>query len=108
MDNKIYTHKYIHIFWMGVFLTDKFSLLHFATGIVVYYWGMSFLTWFVLHMWFEWFENTNYGMKIINKITLWPGGKEHADAPLNSVGDQLYSSIGWIVAYIVCGGTTLE
>ena len=83
---------------MGTRFTDKFSLLHFATGIVVYYWNMSFLTWFVVHFIFEYAENTVYGMSLINKVKLWPGGKEKADALLNNVGDQLYSSLGWLLA----------
>ena len=60
---------------MGSYFTDKFSLLHFATGIIVYYWNMSFLLWFILHLLFEYIENTESGMNIINKIHLWPGGK---------------------------------
>ena len=28
---------------MGVFFTDTYSLLHFATGIILYYFGFSFL-----------------------------------------------------------------
>lgn len=87
---------------MGYLFTDKYSLLHFATGIVVYYWNMSFITWFLLHALFELIENTQTGMYIINNLPgepLWPGGKSHADSFINSLGDQFYASIGWILAW---------
>ncbi len=87
---------------MGVHFTDKYSLLHFAVGIVVYYWNMSFLLWFIIHMIFEYIENTTYGMKIINKFVFWPGGKDDADNILNRVGDQFYAVIGWYLAYVIC------
>jgi hypothetical protein len=83
---------------MGKQFTDNFSLLHFATGIIAYYWNISFVEWFILHIIFEYVENTVYGMKIINKIKLWPGGKYHPDSFLNSVGDQFYALLGWIFA----------
>ena len=62
---------------MGTRFTDKFSLLHFATGIIAYYWNISFLSWFIMHLMYEYIENTIYGMRLINKIPLWPGGKDH-------------------------------
>jgi len=51
---------------MGLYFTDKYSLLHVAVGIVVYYWNMSFVAWFIIHLLFEYVENTVYGMKLIN------------------------------------------
>lgn len=87
---------------MGVHFTDKYSLLHFACGIVVYYWNISFITWFIFHLIFELVENTEFGMFYIRKIKLWPGGKSHADSWINSAGDQFYSVLGWVVAYYVC------
>ena len=87
---------------MGVYFTDKYSLLHFAVGVVVYYWNMSVLVWFVLHMLFEYAENTEYGMRIINNFVYWPGGKDHADSLVNRLGDQFYGMLGWIFAHIIC------
>lgn len=87
---------------MGLYFTDKFSLLHFAVGIIVYYWNMSFILWFIVHMIFEYVENTKYGMNIINRFVYWPGGKDRADSLINSLGDQFYAQLGWISAYIVC------
>ena len=87
---------------MGKHFTDQYSLLHFATGIIVYYWNVSFILWFIVHMVFEMVENTEYGMAIINKFPYWPGGKDHADAVINSIGDHIYALFGWIAAHLVC------
>ena len=84
---------------MGVQFTDEYSLLHLASGIVVYYWGMSFMTWFVVHAAYELIENTPTGMRFIRLIELWPGGKTHADSAWNSTGDQFYSCVGWAIAH---------
>lgn len=84
---------------MGVHFTDKYSLLHFASGIVAYYWNVSLVAWFIIHLIFELAENTETGMYYIRKIKLWPGGKSHPDSWMNSAGDQVYSIIGWVVAH---------
>ena len=85
---------------MGVHFTDKFSLLHLASGIVVYYWNMSFVALFIAHAAFELIENTETGMRFIRRwFKLWPGGKTHADSGLNQVGDQVYACLGWVIAH---------
>ena len=85
---------------MGVKLFDKYTYLHFAVGIVVYFFDISILQWIVLHTIFEIIENTPMGMNIINKyITFWPGGKPRADTIINSFGDTIGAVIGWISAY---------
>jgi hypothetical protein len=86
---------------MGIYFTDKYSLLHFASGIIAYYWGISFILWFIIHLLYEYVENTNLGMKIINKIKMWPGGKEKSDTILNSIGDQFYGLLGWIFTFFI-------
>ena len=86
---------------MGIYFTDKFSLLHFANGIVAYFWGITILVWFILNVLYEWVENSSLGIKIINKIKIWPGGKHKADTLVNSIGDQLYCLVGWIVAWYI-------
>ena len=86
---------------MGVYFTDKYSLLHFACGIVVYYWNISFIAWFILHLIFELVENTQTGMHYIRTIKLWPGGKSEADSLINSTGDQFYSLLGWLFAHYI-------
>jgi hypothetical protein len=93
---------------MGIYFTDQYSLLHFATGIVVYFWGLSFINWNILHFIFEYTENTVMGMKLINKITIWPGGKEKADSFINNVGDQFYASLGWLFTDIVLRYTNIK
>ena len=34
-------------------------------------------------------------MNVINKITIWPGGKTHADYFINSFGDTIFFIIGY-------------
>ncbi len=81
---------------MGTALTDKYSLLHFAVGIIAYYWDISFLTIMILHTVFEWIENTPTGMWLINTyVRIWPGGKPSPDTMLNRVGDTLWTAAGW-------------
>ena len=85
---------------MGSKFIDQYSLLHFAVGIIVYFWDIPLLTWFVLHTMFELIENTQQGIYFINNyITLWPGGKPKADSIVNSIGDTIFSLLGWIIAY---------
>jgi hypothetical protein len=86
---------------MGVFFTDTYSLLHFATGIILYYFGFSFLLMTIIHIIFEVVENSNYGMMIIRNIKIWPGGKETADTLINNLGDQFYASLGWLLSYYI-------
>ena len=62
---------------MGVYFTDKFSLLHFVSGIIAYYWNISLFNWFIIHLVFELTENMPKMVKIIDKIPFWPGGKNH-------------------------------
>ncbi len=84
---------------MGTAFTDKYSLLHFAVGIVGYYWNISFIAIVILHILFEYVENTKPGMRFINEyITLWPGGKPSADTLMNSLGDTVYTAVGWLLA----------
>ncbi|NBO56394.1 MAG: hypothetical protein EBU84_17790 [Actinobacteria bacterium] len=83
---------------MGIYFTDKYSLLHLASGIVAQYWNISFTAWFILHAAFELVENTPAGIRVIQLIKLWPGGKSCADSLLNSLGDQFYACIGWALA----------
>ena len=84
---------------MGNQLLDQYSLLHFATGVVAYFWNIGFITWAFFHGAFELIENTPQGMKFINKnLTWWPGGKPKADAWINIIGDNLSAIAGWYCA----------
>ena len=82
-------------------LFDQYSILHFAVGIIAYFWSVSFLTIMVLHILFEWIENTQMGMNLINTyfIRWWPGGKTHPDNLLNRTSDIIFTGVGWLVSY---------
>ena len=81
---------------MGKQFLDQYSILHYASGIVAYFWGVPALYWFLAHASFEIVENTPAGMKIINEnLTFWPGGKPQADAWINIAGDNLSAMVGW-------------
>ncbi len=84
---------------MGSQWFDQYSLLHTATGILAYFWNMSFVTALVVHTLFEWLENTQKGMAFIRNFTYWPGGKEKADSLRNSIGDTIAFAIGWGMSY---------
>lgn len=87
---------------MGQYIFDQYSLLHFAVGIIAYFWSIDIVLLFLLHAVFEISENTDIGMKFINDyIYLWPGGKPKADSVINQIGDTISSLFGWYVAYYV-------
>jgi len=87
---------------MGTKIFDQFTLLHFATGVIAYFWGMSLPLFFILHTIFELFENTPQGIYFINNhITIWPGGKPKADTILNGIGDTIGAIIGWYSSHIL-------
>ena len=84
---------------MGKQFVDQYSILHFSSGVLAYFWGVPAKNWFFLNVGFEIIENTEFGMKIINeKFTYWPGGKPFRDSFLNGLGDTLSSLGGWYVA----------
>ena len=84
---------------MGKTFLDKFSLLHYGTGFVASYNGIRLLHLMILHMTFEFVENTDAGIKFIqDNLPWWPGGKEYPDAFINIVGDNVSAFVGWICA----------
>lgn len=85
---------------MGYNFIDEYSLLHFAVGIVAYYWNISLGNWIITHILFELLENTQQGMYIINYYFhgFWPGGKDHPDSWINSFGDTFFAILGWFLA----------
>ena len=85
---------------MGYRYFDQYTYLHFAVGIVAYFWNISLLNWVILHTIFEFLENTQIGLKIINQyIFFWPGGKPKSDTIINCVGDTFGTVLGWLSAY---------
>ena len=83
---------------MGKRFLDQYSLLHFASGVVAYFWGVPMKWWILAHLTFELSENTVVGMKFINNLAWWPGGKPHADSFVNIVGDNVTAFAGWWIA----------
>jgi hypothetical protein len=83
---------------MGLLLFDQYSYLHFAVGIIFYFWNISFNKSLFLHTIFEIGENTNIGMKLINNFSFWPGGKNYRDSNINIIGDTIAFIIGFISA----------
>ena len=84
---------------MGKYFLDQYSLLHLASGVVAYFWGVPPGAWFIAHLSFEVAENTEVGMRFINdNLTWWPGGKPRADEFINIVGDNASAMLGWWVA----------
>jgi hypothetical protein len=87
---------------MGVYFFDQYSLLHFAVGIIAYFFNIGFIQLLIIHIIFEISENTIYGIYIINNyLTFWPGGKSYSDTKINSLGDTISSCIGWLCAYYI-------
>lgn len=86
---------------MGYRWFDQYSLLHFAVGVVAYFWSISLIVVVIIHILFEYVENTPMGMNIINTyfIAWWPGGKTHADRMNNRISDTLFTTIGWLASY---------
>ena len=86
---------------MGTGFFDTYSLLHFAMGIIIFYFNISFTNSILLHILYEFIENTNYGMYLINKYTkdICPGKKEYKDYFINNIGDTVFFGEGWIFAY---------
>jgi hypothetical protein len=72
-------------------------------GIIAYFWSISFIVLIVIHIIFEYVENTQWGMKIINTyFKRWrPGGKTHPDNIINQISDIVFSGIGWLIANYV-------
>lgn len=84
---------------MGRQILDQFSLLHFATGVLAYFWGLSFAIWMTISIIFELIENTKVVGEFLNDaVSIWPGGKPEPDFWRNRFGDILTGAIGWATA----------
>ena len=84
---------------MGDLLFDNFSILHFTLGIGIYFLGVHWFIWLILNIIFELSENTNQGMKILDNIQFWLGGKKKRDNHINSSGDIFSAMAGWFLSY---------
>ena len=84
---------------MGKQLLDQYSLLHWASGVIAYFWDVPVDTFFLAHVSFEVAENTDMGISFINKnLTWWPGGKRRRDTFVNILGDNAVAVLGWYCA----------
>jgi hypothetical protein len=89
---------------MGIVLFDQYTLLHFATGVIFYFFNFSLLSFFVIHTVFEIVENTKYGVYFIDKyLTFWPGRKVKPDKIINNIGDTIGALSGWYSAKLLDG-----
>ena len=92
---------------MGNNSFDQYSFLHFCVGGVLFYWNISFIPAIILHILFEYLENTKLGIKFINKyftsrgLLRWPGGKYKADTLMNNIVDTIFFALGWFIAYYI-------
>ncbi len=92
---------------MGKRYFDQYSLIHASTGVISYFWSLSFVFSFLLHTIFELTENTKQGMYIINNYFMfngvigWPGGKPEPDSVQNMIGDSIAFAVGWIISFIL-------
>lgn len=85
---------------MGTYIFDQFSLLHFSSGVIAYFFGVPISLWVLIHSLFEFSENTELGVHTINTyLKFWPGGKPTSDSIENIIGDTISALVGWIIAY---------
>lgn len=89
---------------MGTYFADQYSLLHFCVGAIAFFWNVPFVWGFLAHFVFEILENTEWGVRAINRYIIdpgffsWPGEKHHPDAAINIAGDNTFFAVGWWVA----------
>ncbi len=84
---------------MGKKVFDTFSLLHFAIGIIAYYWYIPLKLFAIITIIFELIENSTIGITFIKKyMTFWPGSKFKADSFQNILSDIIITLLGWIFA----------
>lgn len=92
---------------MGYRFFDQYSILHFSVGVITYFWNVSFIVAALVHFIFEILENTTLGMKIINRYFIhsgyfsWPGGKNASDTLTNTIGDNVFFILGFIISYYI-------
>ena len=78
----------------------QYSLMHFASGVTAYFWGIGPLTWNLIHFGWELFENSTPGLAVVNKYWHWPGRKKPMvrDSWANSIGDNIAAFAGYYCA----------
>jgi hypothetical protein len=87
---------------MGEYFFDQYSILHMASGVIAYFFGIKLYIWIIIHILFEIIENQPIFIKFNNEYLkwFWPGGKEKPDSFVNSmIGDNFFAISGWLVSY---------
>lgn len=83
----------------GTTFLDQYSLLHFAVGILFYFWNISLVVSTVTHGAVQLLSNSKAGTNFVNNyMPQWPGGKPRADNYLNMAGDSASFTMGWLLA----------
>lgn len=81
-------------------IIDKYSIIHFIAGFIVYFLRINITSWFILNTVFEMYENMGVGSSVTNivmeKFSISSGNPETL---ANSIGDVICSLVGWICAY---------
>ena len=82
---------------------DNYTYLHFAAGIIAYYWGFTLLEWTVFHLFLDIFERTDFGKKVLHFfIRIWPGRDDNLlESYYNVFGDSASAVLGWLSAYLL-------
>lgn len=89
---------------MGHLFLDQYSLLHMAIGIISYFWNIPLLFGIIIHILFEIFENSEWGMQLINTYMIksgyfgWPGNKKYPDKLINQIGDNISFVFGYLLS----------
>jgi len=89
---------------MGYRFFDQYSILHFSVGVLMYFWSIPLLTAVIIHFIFEILENSKTGVYVINNyftnlgILSWPGGKPGPDNLINTIGDNVFFILGYIIS----------
>ena len=86
---------------MGLNFLDQYTYLHFASGLIAYFWGLRLKTLIISHIIFEIIENTQIAITLINKYIykISPMRKNYPDSYINRHGDTIGAIIGWLSAY---------
>jgi hypothetical protein len=85
---------------MGIYIIDQYSLLHFASGVIAYFWQISLKNTIIFNIVFEIVENSEHVVKFIhNNFKFWPGEKHKGDTFMNSTSDIIFGVIGWLCSY---------
>ena len=85
---------------MGVI--DRYSIVHFIAGFIVYFLKINITSWFVLNAIFEIYENVS-ACRSVSKIVKEKFYISSGDPEtlVNSIGDNFCSILGWICAYYI-------